>query len=188
MKVTYLIRKIQPDGTFRLELGTKAELHEVMESNKGLPTDQRRYFISDYIADGRELDCIIMEVPIDMYRKHNREHMASERIRKANMSYIPVPFEGFIVGEENILIEDTLTNDYLLDEAVISNVFIEELRVALSAWKPWASEMLDIYLNGEKKCCTKLLAVKYHVSEQVIRKYKRQFEDFIKKYFTGVSF
>ena len=58
----------------------------------------------------------------------------------------------------------------------------------LKAWRPWALDLLAAYVSGNSKACTKKLAAKYHVSEQVIRKYKRQFKKFIKKFFAGVSF
>ena len=48
--------------------------------------------------------------------------------------------------------------------------------------------MLEQYLAGRKRSCSADMAEKYGVSEQVIRKYKRQFEEFIRKFFEGISF
>ena len=45
---------------------------------------------------------------------------------------------------------------------------------------------MEYYIAGEKTSCTKAIAMKYEVSEQTARKYKRQFEDFVKKYFSKV--
>ena len=72
--------------------------------------------------------------------------------------------------------------------AVLDAVLIDELKIRLTAWKPWAAELLAHYLAGRKKSCTAVMAEKYGVSEQVIRKYKRQFEAFVKKFLAGVSF
>ena len=64
-----------------------------------------------------------------------------------------------------------------MEAAVISEMIMDELKKQLFAWKPWAADLLAQYLAG-----------KYGVSEQVIRKYKRQFEIFVKNFFAGVSF
>ena len=68
------------------------------------------------------------------------------------------------------------------------NQLMDELKKQLFAWKPWAVDLLAYYLAGKKKSCTAAMAKKYGVSEQVIRKYKRQFEKFVKNFFEGVSF
>ena len=65
---------------------------------------------------------------------------------------------------------------------------IDELKKTLADWKPWANDMLEMYLNGQKRACTDILARKYGVSSQIIRKYKRQFEKFIKIFWRDVSF
>ena len=65
---------------------------------------------------------------------------------------------------------------------------LPKLKKQLFAWKPWAADLLAYYLAGKKKSCTAAMAKKYGVSEQVIRKYKRQFEKFVKNFFEGVSF
>ncbi len=75
-----------------------------------------------------------------------------------------------------------------MEEQVCSQMMELQLREALAAWKPWANDMLDCYLRGERRTCTDTLSLKYGVSPQVVRKYKRQFEKFIKKFLGGVSF
>lgn len=75
-----------------------------------------------------------------------------------------------------------------MEAAVISEMIMDELEKQLFAWKPWAADLLAYYLAGKKKSCTAAMAKKYGVSEQVIRKYKRQFEKFVKNFFEGVSF
>jgi len=54
----------------------------------------------------------------------------------------------------------------------------------LNNWNPWGIDLLEFYIAGQKNSCTKEIAVKYKVSEQTARKYKRQFEAFVKKYFS----
>ena len=74
-----------------------------------------------------------------------------------------------------------------LPPMVCDSGLMEELKEALAAWRPWAADLLELYLNGEKRACTEALSRKYGVSPQVIRKYKRQFEDFVKNFLGGVS-
>lgn len=56
MKITYLVNQAQPDGTERLGVVTRADWLTVLEINKLLPLDQRRYFIRDCIREHGELD------------------------------------------------------------------------------------------------------------------------------------
>ena len=78
--------------------------------------------------------------------------------------------------------------DRNMEAAVIDDILMDELKKQLSNWKPWAADMLEQYLAGRKRSCSADMAEKYGVSEQVIRKYKRQFEEFIRKFFEGISF
>ncbi len=188
MKVTYLINKEQTDGSVILTIGTKEELRKILLANKGLAVNQRRNFIADYISNGTDMDCIIVEVSVEEYRRFNREHMASERNRKLMNMYCHISLDDNIHEQKDLTAEDILADDLNLEETITSEILMEELKDRLSNWKPWATDMLEIYLNGQKRSCTKVLSEKYGVSEQVIRKYKRQFEDFIKNFLSGVSF
>lgn len=62
------------------------------------------------------------------------------------------------------------------------------LQEALAAWRPWANDLLDMYLQDQKRACSKALAKKYDISERMIRKYKIQFENFIKNFFSEALF
>lgn len=37
---------------------------------------------------------------------------------------------------------------------VCDSVLMEELKEALAAWRPWAADLLEPYLNGQKRACT----------------------------------
>ena len=82
---------------------------------------------------------------------------------------------------------EQLPDQTQLESMVCDSVLMEELKEALAAWRPWATDLLELYLNGQKRACTEVLSRKYGVSPQVIRKYKRQFEEFVKKFLGGVS-
>lgn len=189
MKITYLLNKQQPDGTLCLAVSTVAEWQAVLRENRKLPNNQRRYFILDYIPDGGELDCMVIETSAEEYRTWNREHMAAERNRAIGKRFQHISLNANPLGTDGAeRIQDAVVATEQAEEAIFDQLLMENLRARLSAWKPWANDLLELYLQGQKKTCTKMLAAKYGVSPQTARKYKRQFENFIKKFLAGVSF
>lgn len=189
MQTTYLVNKRLPDGTTRLEIATHDEWLSLVTINKQLPFDRRHYFIRDYIADGDDLDCMIIETSAEEYRTWNREHTAAERNRALKRGYQHLSLDSnlFRTDEAESLL-DTLATTESVEEQIYEGMLIEDLRKELARWKPWANDMLKMYLTGRKKSCTSALAQKYGVSEQTVRKYKRQFESFINIFLRGVSF
>lgn len=189
MKITFLINQAQPDGSMCLCVATHEEWLAVVNANKLLPLEEQRYFIRDCIEDCGELDWMIMEVPRSDYLKWHREHIATERNRSLGQQYELLSADTFLPSGDNVIrSEDVLTSREQVEDAVCDEMFIAELRKKLVAWKPWGSELLDMYLQGKKKSCTKIIAKKYGVSLQMARKYKRQLEEFIKIFERGVSF
>ena len=65
---------------------------------------------------------------------------------------------------------------------VQSDIAMEQLRVALREWKPWAENMLDFYLSGKKRTCNSFFKLRYGISERQVERYKAQFEEFVKKF------
>ncbi len=189
MKTTYLINKKLPDGNIRLSVATSTEWLAVVEANKRLPADQRRYFILDYIADGDDLDCIIMEAPFKDYQIWNKERLAERRNRRAGKDFQHISLNAPPAGQiDSVCLLELIASGEQVESAACDLILLDELRAALSTWKPWANDLLDMYLCGQKRTCTDAMAQKYSVSPQVVRKYKRQFEEFIKKFLGGVSF
>ena len=45
----------------------------------------------------------------------------------------------------------------------------------------------ELYLAGEHRSCVPMLVRRYKVSPQTARKYKRQFENFLKKFFADFT-
>ncbi len=189
MRTTYLMNKVQPDGSVRLSIATFEEWLAVLETNKSLPTGQQRHFIVDCIADSQDMDRMVIETTAAEYREWNRERMASARNHALGKTYQMLSLDVPVRVEDAILdLKETLSSSEQVEEQVSAQILAAQLREALTVWKPWANDMLDCYLRGEQRSCTDILAVKYGVSPQVIRKYKHQFEQFIKKFFGGVSF
>lgn len=173
MKTTYLINKRQPDGTLALETATYVEWLSIVSMNKQIPSDQRRYFIRDYIADGDELDCMIIETSVKEYRTWNREHMAATRNRLAGKKFQHLSLDAKLFDTDEVeSFQDILTVDGPEEELLCNGLLIQDLRAALAHWKPWANDLLDLYLQGQKRQCTAVLAGKYGVSQQTARKYK----------------
>lgn len=188
MKNTYLINKLQNDGRAALCTATAEEWLAVVNANRNLPTKQRRYFISDCIEDGREIDRMIIEVSYDEYRRWNSRHTITERSRKAGKQYQHLSLDTALSETDEIALLECMSGTESPEAEVIDEILMDELKKQLSAWKPWAADMLEHYLAGRKKSCSADMAKKYGVSEQVIRKYKRQFEEFIRKFLESVSF
>ncbi len=184
MKITYLVNKLQNDGSIELTDVSYSEWRAIVEKNKGLPAEQQRYFVLDYIPDEGDMDKMVIEVPLDKYREWHREHMACKRNRDLGKTYQHLSLE--VIAE----IEDVQANfadtDPAIDNAFEkfrSKMLLESLRKALAEWKPWAIDLLDLYMLGHRKDCTGIIAKKYGVSSRMVRKYKRQFEEFVKNFF-----
>ena len=183
MKTTYLVNQEQPDGSVRLEVVSSREWLSVVERNKHLPADQQRYFILDYIMDGDVLDCMVIETSAADYRDWNRKRLAARRNRKAEKNFqhlsIDAPLGG-LFGTDTLA--DVLASEEQVEVLACDQILLDELHEALALWKPWANDLLDMYLQGKKRTCTRTLAERYGVSPQVVRKYKRQFEEYIKNF------
>lgn len=183
-----LMNKIHEDGGAALCVVTAEEWLDAVKENRSLPPEQRRYFISDCIEEGDTIDRMIIEVPYSEYRRWNSRHTVSERSRRAKKEFLHLSLDAAVPGSPTLALSDCLADSGSMETAVLDAVLIDELKIRLTAWKPWAAELLAHYLAGRKKSCTAVMAEKYGVSEQVIRKYKRQFEAFVKKFLAGVSF
>ena len=78
---------------------------------------------------------------------------------------------------------DTLVGSDDLEASVVDEMLLEKLREQLSGWKPWAVELLDFYLDGNKKSSARVLGEKYGISAMAMSKRKRLLDEFIKNFF-----
>lgn len=81
VKITYLAYIQQPDKSTRLSVVSYDEWKQIVQENRMLPPEKRRYFITDCFQDTGTLDCMVIETSYEEYRKWNRERMASRRNR-----------------------------------------------------------------------------------------------------------
>ena len=188
MKTTYLVNQVQPDGSVCLAEATAKEWYAITHENKNLPAEQQRYFISDYIVEDHTLDRMVIEVSADYYRQWHREHIAAERNRAFENKFQHISADAELFDDEVECVWDVIPTDALVEDTVCNRMLFQELEKRLAEWKPWANDLLRLYLQGERRTCTEILAQKYGVSSQAVRKYKRQFEEFLKKFLEVVSF
>lgn len=186
-KTTYLINKVHADGSVRLSVVSSTECSAVARRNKEIPADQRRYFIVDYIAERDRIDRMVIETTFEAYSEWNREHARTERNRKLAKSFRFYSLEDVITRENGGGYPEMDNKaEYSVEDQIFDRILIWDLRDRLAAWRPWANELLDLYLAYQKHICGKM-AEKYGVSAQTMCKYKRQFEEFIKNFLSGVS-
>ena len=74
---------------------------------------------------------------------------------------------------------ESIPSDLRLEELVTDRVLVEELRRSLRTWKPWAEELMELYIAGAKRSCTRGLCEKYQLSDRAVRKRKEAFEKFV---------
>lgn len=178
MKTTYLIYK-QIDGAQQLVSATQEEWTAIMKKNRGLPMEKRRLFMKDCFLDGDELDCMYIEVSVEEYRKWNSMNTSLQRNRKDGALYEHLSLDASIANADYSSLHECVSSDFDLECAAIDRVLLDELRQALRAWRPWAEELLELYLSGAKRSCTTMLCRKYRISDRTVQKRKTSFEKFV---------
>lgn len=181
MKTTYLIKSGNPEMNGALIEITGEEWYEITKLNASLPKANRRYFIRDTIFDGSESDSIVIEVDQSEYKKWKAEHQALWRRSKDNSGIVTLSLDMPLTDCDALSLLDTIEGAEAAESTFFSDQLMEELKVALAEWKPWAPALLEEYLKGSRQI-TKWLAAQCSVSEQMARRYRRSFEEFVKKY------
>lgn len=180
MKTTYLIQSIQSDGSTALVETSAEHWHEITENNKKLSKADRRYFITDIISESGNLDCMVMEVPYKDFLRWLADQSPANRNNSLKKKF------GHLSLDEGVM-NDTV-DPMCFEENVLSQVWMIQLRQALEAWRPWAVDFLNFYLNEKKASSTAFVAEKYNVSQRMARNYKKQFENFVKNYVSDFRF
>ena len=188
MITTYLIRKADINGNPILAIASKSEWISITLQNRSLPADKRRYFISDCIVDGSDMDLMVIEVSYEEHRKWNREHMRAMRNINEGKKYLHLSLDAPTESNPDIELNEVAEDSFCLEATVLEEYSIETISQILRKWNIWAVDMLDMYLDGNAKGSAALIAQKYGVSERMGFKYKKQFEVFIKKLILEFSF
>ena len=178
MKFTYLVYK-QIDGIRQLAAATQEEWDTILKENRRLPSELRRRFIKDCFEDGDEVDCMYIEVSVPEHREWNSKNTISQKKRKIGLRYTQLSLDAGIPDADIESLHECVPSEFNLENLVADQVLMDELRRALRSWKPWAEELLELYLAGAKRSCTSVLCEKYQLSDRAVRKRKGAFEKFI---------
>lgn len=181
MKITYLVYENSSSGG-QLRIATKEEWTQIMTENRGLPCKQRRYFIVDTIEDAGELDRMYIESTKQEYDLWHAENEGKRRKRSSQKGIEIVSMDFGSYTNENCSLHGVVTDGIDWETFMIDGLEMEALTLALSEWKPWAIDILEYYLSGKKRECSKPLSIKQGVSVQTIRTRKREFEAFVLGY------
>lgn len=178
MKVTCLVYKEANSEKKELVVATREEWDEIMKKNRTLPREQRRFFIRDSIDN----DCMFIETSRDEYNKWHSQEVMRARNRKAAKDYQVLSLDYALSDVEEVAYGDTVADPFNLEEDLLNDMFMANLRAALAEWKDWANELLDYYLAGKRMESTRILSEKYGVSFYTIQKRKNLLDQFIKNY------
>lgn len=181
MRITYLVYENGQDGG-KLRIATKEEWSRIMDKNRGLPCDKRRYFIEDTIDDFGEMDRMYIESSKQEYDRWHAADQRKRRKRKSNKGIEIVSTDYESHTDESCSLHGIITDTIDWEALIVESMEMEGLTHALSEWQPWAIDILECYLTGQKRECTKFLSLKQGVSVQTIRARKREFEAFVLGY------
>lgn len=174
MKTTYLIHAPQPDGNTVLVETTAEHWRNIAKNNKLLPKEDQRYFIKEVIREPGVFDCMIVEVPYADYLRWDAERSRPTRNRRLKKAY-----QHFSLDAGHA---DLIPVNYSFEETVLGERTVLELRDALANWHPWGLDFLWLYLNSKQAKSASVIAQKYGVSKRQARRYKAQFETFVKDF------
>ena len=182
MKITYLIKKETNSGDASLIEVTKEEWLEIIKQNENLPKDQQRYFIRDVITEGSDLDVMVMESSEEQYKEWYRDRHIETRNCALRKEFEILSLDAPIPDGDDLILADELLDPPKTQNAYLFTILLSELRDSLSKWRPWGESLLDMYLNGERRSCTSKLSKICGVSLQTARRYKREFELYIRTF------
>lgn len=89
-------------------------------------------------------------------------------------------FESYT--DENCSLHGAITDGINWETLIVDSMEMDSLTLVLSEWRPWIIDILEYYLAGQKRDCSKQLSMKQGVSVQTIRARKREFEAFVLGY------
>lgn len=182
MKKTYLIYK-QVNGIRQLVTASQKEWDDILKENRQAPSEKRRRFVKDCIEEGDDLDCMYIEVSPSEHQAWNSRNTVRQRKRKIGELYTHLSLDSGVSESDIESLHESVPSSFDLERTAVDHVLIDELRLALRRWQPWAEELLDLYLSGKKRSCTENLCQKYGLSSRAVRKRKAAFEKFILDFF-----
>ena len=188
MKNTFLVLNDPKNPKSGLRVATLAEWDQILKANKELPREQRRFFIADSFEDCGEIDCMYIETTREEYNKWHSDRQEIYRKRKCGDNYSVFPFSEPVYGsEEELELEDTVSDGFDLEEYVTDSVLIDEIREAVKKRNVWEIDFFDYCLNGSFRSCNKEMREKYCISHETLNRRKQKFILFLKNFLKGVE-
>lgn len=143
MKTTYLVYKDANAEIKELVMATKNEWDSILAVNRTLPREKRRFFIESRIREGNSWDRMFIETSKKEYDKwHSQEEMRRRNLKAAE-GYKFLSLDYGCSFDDGVDFEETIASSSDLEEEIASDMFMADLRAALTMWKDWANELLD---------------------------------------------
>lgn len=178
MKSTYLVYKNTNVPEEGLRIANRDEWKQILQKNKTLPVEKRRFFIEDRILDMGKMDRMFIETSREKFDEWHREKM--KRIRKQqDQSEVMLISGDVVVGTDGETVFDTIASSVNVEKEVEEKIHLQTLRNELSAWHEWAGDFFDLYINGQRKTSCSIICQKYGVTERTARSWKGKFEIYI---------
>ena len=183
MKSTILIYKNPDMPESGLRVASREEWTQILKANRGLPRDSRRFFICDSFEDCGIIDRIFIETSKTEYDRWHAQQVEANRKRKAGNQYINVSLETGPEGNEEVSYNMLVADSIDIETEIQERMELEQLKALLSNWRPWATDMMNLYIAGMKKEATYIISKKYGTSIRTVQRWKEQFDGFIKEFF-----
>ena len=160
---------------------TGADFYRLVRGNNLLPREERRVF-ARYDARDEQDNSV-------MYWETTRE--GEKRWRRSDYAF--ETHSGSLYEDDNLSSLDDMTDDefsghgkYPLsgrqaEKVVESNAFVEQLFRSLDGQELW-TDMLAMYLNGQKRECASTLARKYGKCDKTMRNRQKELNELLKKF------
>ena len=104
---------------------------------------------------------------IHIYDKWHSQQVYAQRKRKIGEQYGKVSFQDTTSVGEGLTYEEVIGNGFDLEEAVIKDNQLETLKQVLAEWKPWALDVLTLYLSEKKEEATLFISCLLYTSRCV---------------------
>lgn len=179
---TFLVFKDTNAEEKELVIATAEEWNAILEKNRTLPREERRFFIENVIKESDYTDTMYIETTKEKYDKWHSQAVSQYEKDQYGKDFIFISTEQPSRDNPEITVGDTISDGFDLESAVLDEVLMEELRVALQNWREWAVELFDYWRVGKYRTCSKELIQKYGISYVTIAKRKKRFETFVKNF------
>lgn len=177
----YMIYKNPADASEGYVEITGTDFYRLVRENNLLPREERRVF-ARYDARDEEDNST-------MYWETTRE--GEKRWRRTDYAF--ETHNASLYADDNFSSLDDMTDDefsgrgkYPLsgrqaEKVVESNAFVEQLFRSLDGQELW-TDMLAMYLNGQKRECASTLARKYGKCDKTMRNRQKELNELLKKF------